>query len=344
MRGFFLVYPEEVDVYALIRPLLFSLPPEVAHAMTLGMLRAWGAVPGVGGDSSSPVTLMGLSFPNRVGLAAGFDKNATAVRGAARLGFGFVEVGTVTPRPQAGQPKPRVFRLRRNQALINRMGFPNEGADIVAGRLGQLRTDTIIGVNIGKNATTTLAHSLDDYLVCLRRVHEVADYVAVNVSSPNTPGLRGLQGAGQLEPLLAGLVAERDALDGRVGKRTPLVVKISPDETGESLQKIADTLSRVGLDGVIATNTTLSRAGLRQESHLQEAGGLSGAPLHARSVEVIRHLRQTLGAGPVVIGVGGVDSPATALAMRQAGADLVQIYTGLVYQGPGLIGRVRAVL
>lgn len=331
-------------MYKLLRPLFFALPPEAAHGLTLRLLAAYGAVAGGPAPTGGGVEVMGLRFANRVGLAAGFDKNGVAVAGCARLGFGFVEVGTVTPLAQPGRPLPRVFRLREHGALINRMGFPNAGAAALVQRLRRRQAGTVVGVNIGKNAATPNERALDDYLSCLRSVHAVADYVTVNISSPNTTGLRDLQAGEVLAPLLQGVLRERDQLDARAGKRTPVVVKISPDEDDASLEAMAGVFRRSGVDGVIATNTTLARSGVQDHPDAQQAGGLSGLPLQQRSLAVVRTLRQLLGNGVALIGVGGIDSPAAALAMRQAGADLVQFYTALVYQGPGLVRAISRAL
>ncbi|MET0281237.1 MAG: quinone-dependent dihydroorotate dehydrogenase [Steroidobacteraceae bacterium] len=337
-------------MYSLLRPLLFALAPETAHAITLRLLAALAALGAIGPPGSAVaggVSVMGLRFPNRLGLAAGFDKNGVAVDGCLRLGFGFVEVGTVTPLGQAGRALPRVFRLRPQQALINRMGFPNAGAAEVAARLQQRRLAGlagIVGVNIGKNSATPNEAALEDYLACLRTVHAVADYITVNISSPNTEGLRQLQGGDYLGPLLTGILQERDRLDVLAGKRTPVVVKISPDESRESLQAMAAVILRTGIEGVIATNTTLGRAGVESHADATQAGGLSGQPLQARSLQVVRELKMLLGDRVAIIGVGGVDSPSAALALRAAGADLVQLYTALVYQGPGLVQRISRAL
>jgi dihydroorotate dehydrogenase len=331
-------------MYKLLRPLFFALPPEAAHGLTLRLLAAWGGVAPAAAPVGAGVEVMGLRFANRLGLAAGFDKNGLAVAGCARLGFGFVEVGTVTPLAQPGRPLPRVFRLREQHALINRMGFPNEGAAALLPRLRGRHGGAVVGVNIGKNAATPNEAALADYLACLRTVHEVADYVTVNISSPNTTGLRDLQAGGQLAPLLEGVLRERDQLDARAGKRTPVVVKISPDESSESLQSMAAIFLRTGVDGVIATNTTVGRAGVEAHPHAREAGGLSGLPLQQRSRQVVRELRGLLGGRVAIIGVGGIDSPAAALAMREAGADLVQLYTALVYQGPRLVRAISRAL
>jgi dihydroorotate dehydrogenase len=326
-------------VYPAVRPFLFTLDPERAHRFALEVARASGHLP-ARRLPGTPVELMGLRFPNRVGLAAGFDKNGEAVDGLGRLGFGFIEVGTVTPRPQPGQPRPRLFRHARVGALINRLGFPNDGAAIVARRLRQRRYRGVVGVNIGKNAETPLDRAIDDYVACLRAVHGVADYVAVNISSPNTAALRDLHAAERLEPLLSGLMAERDALQRGGTRRVPLLLKVSPDLDATALATVARVASRVSLDGLIATNTTVRHV---DATSTAGPGGLSGAPLHPLSLEVVSALRHLLGSRFTIIGVGGVDSAAKALAMRAAGADLVQIYTGLVYRGPSLVRQlVRA--
>jgi dihydroorotate dehydrogenase len=359
--------------YRLLRPLLFLAEPERAHGWALGALRRLERVGQArrhhraaalapllsnlrGGvdelPPETPVELLGLRFPNRIGLAAGFDKNATCVDGLGALGFGFIEVGTVTPRPQAGQPQPRVFRLPTAEALINRMGFPNDGAERVAARLAHRRYPGIVGVNIGKNADTPLERAVDDFVACLETLHAVADYVTVNISSPNTVGLRDLQEADRLEPLLTALLETRARLarggdggrGGTPGRHVPLLVKLSPD-LGEAALTACTTLIRhSGIDGVIATNSTLSRQYVSGLPHAQEAGGLSGAPLRHLSLHVVRQLRQRLGPQFPIIGVGGVHTPQSALEMRVAGADLVQIYTALVYDGPRIVTDLRRAL
>ncbi len=316
--------------YPLLRPALFALDPERAHRIALEAFRLAGRGYRTGA-ATAPVECMGLHFPNRLGLAAGFDKNATAVDGLGRLGFGFIEVGTVTPRPQAGQPRPRLFRLPATGALVNRLGFPNDGAEAVAARLRHRRYRGIVGINIGKNAATPLERAVDDYVLALRLLGGVADYVAINVSSPNTPALRELQARAHLEPLLSALLAERL----RLGRRhLPLLLKISPDLTAPELAEIAALVRTLPLEGVIATNTTLGRAGL---DVAVPAGGLSGRPLKALARGVVSALRSLLGPDFTIIGVGGVDSGAAALDLRRAGADLVALYTGLVYRGPALV-------
>jgi dihydroorotate dehydrogenase len=280
---------------------------------------------------------MGLSFSNRLGLAAGFDKNALAVDGWFSLGFGHVEVGTVTPRPQAGNPLPRVYRLADAEAIINRMGFPNDGAESIAARLRSRRGRGVVGVNIGKNATTPLERAIDDYMFCLRTVFPVADYVTVNVSSPNTVGLRSLQDTEQLVPLLSGLLEESRALEKRHSRHVPLVVKLSPDLPEPQLRQIATAAAAVPVAGIIATNTTVSREAIPNHPLAGQAGGLSGRPLFAKSSAAVRILRETLGPGMPIIGVGGVACDQDAARLRQAGADLIQLYTAMVYRGPRLV-------
>lgn len=326
--------------YRAIRPALFAFDPERAHQLALQAIRLSRRNPIR--VHARPVDCMGLRFPNRVGLAAGFDKNAAAVDGLGALGFGFIEVGTVTPRPQPGQPRPRLFRLPSAEALINRLGFPNEGAAKVAARLRSRTYRGIVGVNIGKNAATPLASAIDDYVSCLRTVRHVADYIVVNVSSPNTTGLRDLQERERLEPLLTALLAERGALPLKRARPLPLLLKISPDLTVPQLQDIAALLKSLRLDGVVATNTTLRREGLDAADGV-ETGGLSGRPLQPLALRTVATLRAQLGPDFPIVGAGGIDSPRAAVAMRTAGANLIQIYTGLIYRGPALIAQcVRA--
>ena len=329
-------------LYNLLRPILFSLEPERAHAMTFSLLRTahrMGLLSLIRANHcDDPVTLMGLTFRNRLGIAAGLDKNATCIDALGGLGVGFVEVGTVTPEPQPGNPSPRIFRIPQAQALINRMGFPNGGTAELCSRLQQRRYRGICGVNIGKNASTPLEHAVDDYVTGLRAVAAHADYVAVNVSSPNTAGLRTLQAVDHLKPILSALLAVREQLRPSLVRHLPLLVKIAPDLELDELQQLANLLLELEVDGVIATNTTLQRPkdwplGVTAE----EKGGLSGAPVHTLSLATVRSLRGMLGQNFPIIGVGGITSAAQAQAMRDAGADLVQIYTGLIYRGPDLI-------
>jgi dihydroorotate dehydrogenase len=328
-------------LYSIIRPILFAIEPERSHRLALDALRVAGRLPGRS-LIHSPVDLLGLRFPNRVGLAAGFDKNGAAVEGAGKLGFGFLEIGTVTPRPQPGQPRPRLFRLPESNAVINRLGFPSEGASVVAARLGRRRYRGVVGINIGKNADTPIERAMDDYVSCLRSLHALADYVAINISSPNTAALRELHERGRLEPLLTALLGERDAVLRGSTRALPLLLKVSPDLEPTSLESVARVARGVSLDGIIATNTTVRRDGVSPD-FASQSGGLSGAPLHSLSLDSVASLRRLLGPGFPIIGVGGIDSPEAARAMRSAGADLIQIYTGLIYRGPSLVRKcVRA--
>ncbi|MEQ1744216.1 MAG: quinone-dependent dihydroorotate dehydrogenase [Saprospiraceae bacterium] len=340
-------------MYRFFKPLLFLIPPEAAHRLTTALLGWTAAFPLLRKllrqryciyQKTLERRVLGLHFPNPVGLAAGFDKNGEHIPGMACLGFGFVEVGTVTPRPQAGNPLPRLFRLPADRALINRMGFNNTGLDALVERLQRLREQgvpdgIVIGGNIGKNKDTPNERAADDYLRCFEALFPVVDYFVVNVSSPNTPGLRALQEKTPLTRLLQDLQEKNYAQPAP----KPLLLKIAPDLTDEQLDDIADIVRDTRLDGIIATNTTIARAGLRTQADTLEAigaGGLSGAPVRVRATEVIRYLRQKLGTGPVIIGVGGIDSAAAALEKIDAGADLVQVYSGLVYEGPGLVRKI----
>ncbi|MEO6363015.1 MAG: quinone-dependent dihydroorotate dehydrogenase, partial [Caldimonas sp.] len=330
--------------YPLARPFLFGLDPEQAHDLTLNALAAIQNTPLVCAVAqrrvADPVTLAGLRFPNRIGLAAGLDKNGRCIDAFGAMGFGSVEVGTVTPLAQPGNPKPRIFRLREASALINRLGFNNDGlAAFVANvrRAGFRSRGGILGLNIGKNAATPIERAADDYLACLAGVYPHADYVTVNVSSPNTRNLRDLQGDAALDALLAALRARRTELAGEHGRVVPLFLKIAPDLEADQVEVIAATLLRHGIDGVVATNTTLARDAVAHLQHGNEDGGLSGAPLLAASNRVVAQLRAALGPAFPIIGVGGVTSAADALAKREAGADIVQIYTGFIYKGPSLV-------
>ncbi len=333
-------------MYALARSLLFALEAERAHGLTLAGLRAGHRLgllgPAGAAAPAQPVELMGLTFANRIGLAAGFDKNATCVDAMGALGFGFLEVGTLTPRSQEGNPRPRVFRLPRARAVINRMGFPNEGVEAAAARLRRRRYAGVCGVNIGKNAATPLEQATADYVAALQAVYECADYVTVNISSPNTQGLRQLQQGEQLRPLLQALLAARADLAARVGWTVPLVVKLSPDLAADELAATAQVIRELSLDGVIATNTTLDRSGVRGLPDADRPGGLSGAPLRERAVAVVHALRTHLGPDMPLIGVGGISSAADAATMFAAGADLIQVYTGLIYRGPALVRELVA--
>lgn len=340
-------------IYPAVRGPLFCLSPERAHSLTLRALRALGAVapggraPPHGAVASAPdstVSAMGLSFANRVGIAAGFDKNGTAVDGLLALGFGHVEVGTVTPKPQAGNPQPRVFRLVAANALINRMGFPNDGAERVVARLKSRTRKGVVGVNIGKNAVTPLERAVDDYVACFRVVASVADYVTVNVSSPNTAGLRTLQQADQLRPLLGAVLDEARTYEVSSGRKVPILLKVSPDVSDEGLEEIGAVARSLPVAGIIATNTTLARDAVQGQLHAQETGGLSGPPLVRRSREAVRLLRSVVGQQFCIVGVGGVSSAEDARLLREAGADLVQVYTALVYRGPGLVRELASAL
>lgn len=287
---------------------------------------------------------MGLQFPNPVGLAAGFDKNGEYIDALATLGFGFIEVGTVTPKPQTGNEKPRVFRLPQSQALINRMGFNNKGVDILVTNVKQARFKGVLGINIGKNYDTPLTEAIDDYLVCLRKVYPHSGYIVINVSSPGTPGLRDLQHGHKLHSLLDALKSERRNLLIRYDKYVPLVIKISPDISSEELHSMAHALTRYEIDGVIATNTTTSRDGVENLEHDAEVGGLSGEPLRNRSMAVIKELRASLHESISIIASGGIMKGEDAVEKIKAGASLVQIYTGLVYRGPRLIKEITDAL
>ncbi|TVU67842.1 quinone-dependent dihydroorotate dehydrogenase [Cobetia crustatorum] len=339
-------------MYSLARSLLFRLDPETAHSVTLSaldMAHRLGIARGLGGEApQDPITLMGLTFPNRVGLAAGLDKNADHLEALGALGFGFVEVGTVTPKGQSGNPKPRLFRLPAHQAIINRMGFNNAGVEHLVERVkaaqqsGKSRYQGVLGINIGKNLTTAVDDALSDYLLCLDAVHAHADYITANISSPNTPGLRNLQFGDHLSELLAGLRQRCDQLDASRGKKVPLVIKIAPDMDSDEILFVARALADNGIDGVIATNTTIERTAVAGNVHANEAGGLSGAPVRESSTRVIRGLRDALPQIPI-IGVGGITDGESAREKITAGADLVQLYSGLIYRGPSLVGEcVRA--
>ena len=330
--------------YPLIRPLLFALDAEVAHELTLSLV-ALGASLGVAPRAPAdgkPVDIMGLQFPNRVGLAAGLDKNGTAVDGLSRLGFGFLEVGTVTPRPQPGNPKPRLFRLPEHQAIINRMGFNNAGVDALLDRLASVRYRGILGINIGKNFDTPIDQAVDDYLICLDKAYRHASYVTVNISSPNTKNLRQLQGVSELDALLSALKSRQTSLADKHGRYVPLALKIAPDLEASQIIDIADALRRHRIDAVIATNTTLGREGVESSPLAAEAGGLSGSPLFEKSTAVIRRLAQALAGELPIIAAGGITSGARAHAKIDAGAALVQIYSGLIYRGPELVGECIA--
>ncbi len=340
-----------INPYPLARPFLFGLDPEHAHELTLGALAAVQRTPlacAIAQERiADPVTLAGLDFPNRVGLAAGLDKNGRCVDAFGAMGFGSVEVGTVTPRAQPGNPKPRMFRLPEATALINRLGFNNDGLAAFVANVRQARfrrSGGILGLNIGKNASTPIERAADDYLACLAGVYPHADYVTVNISSPNTQGLRDLQGDAPLDALLASLRSRCRELADEHRRVVPMFVKIAPDLDTGQVEAIADALRRNRVDGVIATNTTLGRDAVAGHPLAAEAGGLSGAPLATASNRVIAALRAALGPAFPIIGVGGVIDAASARAKRAAGADLVQLYTGFIYAGPVLVTQVARAL
>jgi dihydroorotate dehydrogenase len=331
-------------LFEMARQLLFLLDAEAAHGLTLPSFRlvhrlGFSGLPGKA-IPGSPVAAMGFEFPNPVGLAAGFDKNAEFIDLFAAFGFGFLEVGTVTPRPQRGNPRPRLFRIVEAQAIINRMGFNNCGVEQLVRNVRAARFDGILGINIGKNFDTPLDRAADDYLTCLREVYAVASYVTVNISSPNTKNLRQLQGSGELDALLAAIDKEGRLLARKHGRRVPIAVKIAPDLDDEAIDAIAERLLAHEVDAVIATNTTVSRDGVTSMRHASESGGLSGAPLRDRSTAVIRKFAVRLNGAIPIIGAGGILSGADACAKRDAGASLVQLYTGLIYRGPALVPEV----
>ncbi len=334
--------------YALTRPFLFGMDAEAAHDLTMAMLARGQRTPlqwaWCNDTVDDPVQLAGLTFPNRVGMAAGLDKNARCIDALGAMGFGFVEVGTVTPKAQPGNPKPRMFRLPQAGALINRLGFNNDGLDAFLHNVQQARcrkegqrSRMLLGLNIGKNAATPIENAPSDYLICLDGVYRHADYVTVNISSPNTQNLRALQSDAALDALLGAIAERREALATRHGRRVPVFVKIAPDLDETQVGVIAATLTRHAMDGVIATNTTISRTAVQGMPHAQENGGLSGAPVLEASNQVIRQLRAALGSRYPIIGVGGVMSAEDAVSKIRAGADAVQIYTGLIYEGPELV-------
>jgi len=335
-------------IYPFFRPLLFALDAETAHGMAfasldvaakLGVVQALMPRP-----PPSPVTVMGLHFPNRVGLAAGLDKNAAHIDGLGALGFGFVECGTVTPRAQPGNPTPRLFRLPQAEALINRLGFNNAGVERFLANVARATWRGILGLNIGKNFDTPNARAVDDYLACLSAVYSRASYVTVNISSPNTKGLRELQSDEALTALLRALKNEQSALSDRHGKYTPIAVKIAPDLSPQAIESVARLLVRHHVDGVVATNTTIERDGVKGMPQADEAGGLSGRPLKTRSTAVVAALAKALDGALPIIGVGGILSGADAKEKIDAGATLIQIYTGLIYRGPDLVAECAKAL
>lgn len=324
--------------YSLLRPLLFLLPPETAHHITLSTL-ALAARCGIKARPapSTPRTVMGLQFPNPIGVAAGLDKNGDYIAGLAALGFGFIEIGTVTPKPQSGNPKPRLFRLPKAEALINRMGFNNRGVDYLVARVQQTAFSGILGINIGKNATTPLHEAASDYLYGLQRVYPYASYITVNISSPNTPGLRQLQDTAALDALLQQLKNAQAELAQQHSKYVPLVVKIAPDVALEQLPDMARIFIKQRIDGIIAGNTTVTRPDVQGLTHADETGGLSGRPLFTRALTVVQQLVTCLQGEIPVIACGGITTQDDAAAMLAAGASLLQVYTSLVYHGPKVI-------
>jgi dihydroorotate dehydrogenase len=319
------------------------LDPEQAHGLTLRYLTLQGKFTQAQAIAHNAIKLMGIQFPNRVGLAAGFDKNGVAINGLASLGFGHIEIGTVTPRPQQGNEMPRIFRLSQQKAVINRMGFPNEGIDALIERLKLLKNKPILGINIGKNKDTPTEEAVNDYLFCLQKVYPYADYVTINISSPNTPALRDLQEGPALSDLLSTLKNMQSLLSYEHQRYVPLVVKIAPDLDHSQVAAIAQVLKATEMDGLIATNTTLSRVGVENSPEHKQSGGLSGAPLTHHATEIIRQFRAQLGPDFPIIGVGGIMSAQDAQDKLLAGAQLVQIYSGLIYAGPGLVTQIATI-
>ena len=334
-----------MNPYNLLRPALFSLDPETAHDATLTSLNTaycLGLSRLIPQPAPDPRTVMGITFPNPVGLAAGLDKNGECINGLAALGFGFIEIGTVTPRAQPGNPRPRLFRIPEAQAIINRMGFNNGGVDALIENVKCAKFKGVLGINIGKNADTPIEKAADDYLIGLCKVYPYASYVAINISSPNTRNLRQLQGGDELDALLGQLKTEQEKLAQQHGKYVPLAVKIAPDLDAEQIKQIAALLIQHRIDGVIATNTTLARDGVENLPHGNETGGLSGAPVREKSTAVIRQLAAELQGALPIIGVGGILSGKDAREKMQAGAALVQLYSGLIYRGQALVAECAA--
>lgn len=331
-------------MYGIAQKFLFCLDAETSHDLSIGFLKSTQRTPLQGVYAQyvpdKPVECLGLTFKNPVGLAAGLDKNGECIDAFDQMGFGFIEVGTVTPLPQAGNDLPRLFRLKDANAIINRMGFNNKGVDYLVERVKESHYKGVLGINIGKNKVTPEEDALSDYIKCMDKVYEHANYITINISSPNTPGLRNLQYGEALESLLSGIKAQQQVLADKFGKYVPLLVKIAPDLTDEEVQGIADSLRKAEVDGVIATNTTLSREGVDGLLHAKEAGGLSGSPLTEKSLHVTRVLATALANEMPIISVGGIDSPEAAKARLDAGASLVQIYSSFIYQGPPLIKKI----
>lgn len=330
-------------MYSLARKALFALDPEVSHELSLDLIGACDRLKLTGlmapKIADNPVQVMGLNFPNSVGLAAGLDKNGDYFNALGQLGFGFVEIGTITPRSQPGNPKPRLFRLTEHEAIINRMGFNNKGVDHLVAQVEKRRFKGVLGINIGKNFDTPVENAADDYRICMNKAYAHADYITVNVSSPNTPGLRNLQFGDSLNALLESLKIEQRHLNQAYGRYVPVAVKIAPDMDQDEVAQVAQALKDQGMDGVIATNTTIDRESVKGSEHAEEAGGLSGAPVKEKSTEVIRQLKSVLGDSLPIIGVGGISSGTDAVEKIAAGASLVQVYSGFVYRGPELIAE-----
>jgi dihydroorotate dehydrogenase len=335
--------PNRPYMYSILRPILFSLNPETSHEVSLSLLNLAEKTHALGLLSvdvmENPVTVMGIRFPNPVGLAAGLDKNGDYFNALGKLGFGFIEIGTVTPKAQPGNDKPRLFRLPEAQAIINRMGFNNKGVDHLVDQVKQRRYQGILGINIGKNASTPVENAVDDYLIGMQKVYEHADYITINISSPNTQGLRSLQFGDSLKQLLSQLKDEQLRLQQLYKRYVPFAVKIAPDLTDEETRQVAEILLANDIDAVIATNTTLAREDVRDLPFGNESGGLSGLPVQKKSTQMIRNLRSILGKKMPIIGVGGINDAQSAGEKICAGASLVQIYTGFIYKGPAVIGE-----
>ncbi|HHS84379.1 MAG TPA: quinone-dependent dihydroorotate dehydrogenase [Gammaproteobacteria bacterium] len=333
-----------MNLYSVLRPLLFELNPETAHKLTLGALKISDQL-GLSNrlfpsPPAQPCEVMGLTFPNRIGLAAGLDKNGEYIDALAALGFGFIEIGTTTPRPQPGNPAPRLFRIPQARAIINRMGFNNKGVDYLIKQVKQARFRGILGINIGKNFDTPLEQAVDDYLCCMRKVYPHAGYIALNISSPNTPGLRNLQQKESFSRLIAPLKEEQQRLKSIHGRYVPLAVKVAPDLEVDEVNTIAEVLVEYAIDAVIATNTTLNHQPVEQLPHGREAGGLSGAPLRHQATCIVEQFSRALDNHLPIIGVGGIMSGADACEKLAAGATLIQIYSGLIYSGPTLVQEI----
>lgn len=330
-------------MYSLARKALFALDPEVSHELSLDLIGACDRLKLTGlmapKIADNPVEVMGLTFPNSVGLAAGLDKNGDYFNALGQLGFGSVEIGTITPRSQPGNPKPRLFRLTEHEAIINRMGFNNKGIDHLIAQVEKRRFKGVLGINIGKNFDTPVENAADDYRICMNKAYAHADYITVNVSSPNTPGLRNLQFGDSLNALLESLKIEQRHLHQAFGRYVPVAVKIAPDMDAAEVAQVAQALKDQGMDGVIATNTTIDRESVKGSEYADEAGGLSGAPVKEKSTEVIKLLKSELGDSLPIIGVGGIASGADAVEKIEAGASLIQVYSGFVYRGPELIAE-----